>query len=131
MTAHGTRETRHHNVLTAVTQSSPRLNSTDHGAETTGSGTRTTDSRVELFLSLVLSLSRRRFVTVVAVSMTTSSFTTASPCWRFVRIVTVTLSCLTMFCVFAASRDAWLESAGSASLIFSRMPVILLECPSL
>ena len=54
----------------------------------------------------------RRFVTMVAVSETTSSFSSASPCRRFVRIVTVTMSCLTMSCFFAASRDAWWQSAG-------------------
>ena len=88
VTGHGTRETRHHNVcrlLTAVRQGSPRPNSTDHSAAA--------------WASL-----RRRFVTMVSVSVTTSSFTTASPCRRFVRIATVTMSCLTMSCFFAASR---------------------------
>ena len=35
-----------HDTTTCVTQSSPRSNSTGHGAKPIGSGTRTTDSRV-------------------------------------------------------------------------------------
>ena len=46
VTGHRTRETQHHNacrVLTAVTQGSPRPNSTGHGAKPMGPGTRMTN----------------------------------------------------------------------------------------
>ena len=74
-------------VLTAVTQGSPRPDSTDHGAETMGSGTRTTDSRVSVATSPFSSASpSRRIVAIVAVTVATQfSFTWASGAWSVLR----------------------------------------------
>ena len=104
-----TQNWRGHIVWLAISQAN---HSSRSGQQSIIRASSLSDNASLLSVSVATSVSRSprgRFVSMVAVSVTTSSFTTASPCPRFA---------VTMNCFFAASRDAWWKLAGSASFNF-------------
>ena len=120
-----------------LSQSWPKSCSTDSGAKTMVSGTRTTNFRVVSQPTLQLpSASWKRFPTNRKISTKMFSRSSLIDCGDDLHSNNLLLSPstllfwrsshseVTLSCFFAASREAWWKLAGSASLNFFRIPLI-------